>query len=81
MSGGIMEKRNDIGLKLVYVILTAMLTLLLSVFFNKTYNIACEASERGYSNEKNIAVLQQSYKEIDRRLCGIDTKLDTLIAK
>jgi len=81
MNGANMEKRNDVGLKLVHVILTAMITLLLSIFFNKTYNVAEEASRKGYANEKNIAVLQQSYTEIDRRLLGIDIKLDRLIAK
>ena len=75
------ERRQDVGLKMVYVILTAIITLLLSVFFNKTYSLAEEAYEKSYTNQKDVAVLNQCYKDIDRRLIGIDFKIDTVLAK
>lgn len=78
---GLTERRQDIGLKFVYIVLTAIITLLMTVFFNKTYNIADSASVLGNENKKDIAVLQSGYKEIDRRLCSIDIKLDRLLMK
>lgn len=73
------ERRQDIGLKMVYVILTAIITLLLSVFFNKTYDMASAASALAQDNKKDIAVAQQCYKDIDRRLSSIDFKIDKLL--
>ena len=73
------ERRQDIGLKMVYVILTAIITLLLSVFFNKTYTIAEQAIELGHENEKEIAVVQQCIRNIDLILAKMDIKLDTLL--
>ena len=73
------ERRQDVGLKMVYVILTAIITLLMSVFFNKTYSIAVEAVKAGQDNSKDIAVLQQCIKGIDLNLAKIDIKLDTLL--
>ena len=73
------ERRQDVGLKMVYVILTAIITLLLSVFFNKTYDMANSAYGMAQDNKKDIAVTQQCYKDIDRRLASIDFKLDKLI--
>ena len=74
------DRRNDIGLKLVYVILTAIITLLLSVFFNKTYSIAEEARALSNDNKTAIAVNQQCIKSIDLSLTKMDLKLDTLLA-
>jgi len=73
------ERRQDIGLKMVYVILTAIITLLLSAFFNKTYDMAQDAYGMAQENRKNIAVAEQCYKDIDRRLTSIDYKLDKLL--
>ena len=73
------DRRQDIGLKMVYVILTAIITLLMSVFFNKTYSIAIEASKMGTDNSRDIAVLQQCIKTIDLNLAKMDIKLDTLL--
>lgn len=73
------ERRQDIGLKMVYVVLTAIITLLLSVFFNKTYSIAIEANNLGQDNRKDVAVLQQCIKGIDFSLAKMDLKLDTLL--
>ena len=74
------ERRQDIGLKIVYVILTAIITLLMAVFFNKTYSIAESALTLGNENKIDIAVLKQCVKGIDISLTKIDLKLDTLLA-
>lgn len=73
------ERRQDIGLKLIYVILTAVITLLLGMFFNKTYNIAEIALAMSNENKKDVAVLQQCIKGIDLSLIKMDLKLDTLL--
>jgi hypothetical protein len=73
------ERRTDVGLKLIYVILTAIITLMLSVFFNKTYETACAAERLSYENKKDIAVIQQCFTDVERRLTGMDGKLDVLI--
>jgi len=75
------ERRQDIGLKMVYVILTAIITLLLSIFFNKTYTIAEQALTIGNENKKDVAVLQQCIKGIDLSLTKMDLKLDTLLTR
>jgi hypothetical protein len=74
------ERRQDIGLKIVYVILTAIITLLMAVFFNKTYTIAEQALTMSNENKTNIAVLQQCIKSVDLALVKMDIKLDTLLA-
>ena len=74
------DRRQDVGLKLVYVVLTAIITLLLSLFFNKTYNLAETAAAVGSENKKDIAVLQQCIKGIDLSLAKMDIKLDTLLS-
>ena len=74
-----MEKRNDIGLKVGYFILTAVIGIVLSLFFNKTFSIAENAAAMGYENSKDIAILKTEYKNIDIRLVGIDNKLDKLL--
>jgi len=73
------ERRQDIGLKIVYVILTAIITLLMAVFFNKTYNTAEAALALGNENKVNIAVLQQCIKTIDLSLIRMELKIDTLL--
>ena len=73
------ERRQDIGLKFVYVILTATITLLMATFFNKTYTIAEEARVGVSEAKKDIAVLQQCIKGIDSFLAKMDIKLDTLL--
>ena len=73
------ERRNDIGGKLTYVVLTAVITLMLSAFFYKTYGMAEGALEKSNTNERDIAVLKQCTDDIGRRLIGIDSKLDKLL--
>jgi hypothetical protein len=73
------ERRQDIGLKLVYIIATAVITLLMATFFNKTYNVAEQALAMGNENKKDVAVLQQCVKSVDMALTKMDLKLDTLL--
>lgn len=75
------ERRQDIGLKMVYVVLTAIITLLMAVFFNKTYSIAEQALVMGNENKKDIAVVQQWLKTLDLNLIRMDLKLDTIVSK
>jgi len=75
------ERRQDIGLKMVYVILTAIITLLMAIFFNKTYSIADQALAMSNENKKDIAVLAQCIKGIDLSLIRMDLKLDNLLLK
>lgn len=74
------ERRQDIGLKMVYVILTAIITLLMAVFFNKTYSTAEDARAGVAEVKKDVAVLQQCIKGIDLSLVKMDLKLDTLLS-
>jgi len=73
------ERRKDVGLKLIYVILTALITLLLSIFFNKTYDTAVAAMNLGNENKKDIAVIQECIKSVNSNLFKMDGKLDTLL--
>ena len=73
------ERRKDIGLKFVYVVLTAIITLLMSVFFNKTYETAIAAMSLGNENKREIAVMQECIKSVNSNLSKIDYKLDALL--
>jgi hypothetical protein len=74
------ERRQDIGLKFVYSILTAIIVFLMTTHFNKVSAKADNAEIMGYETKKDVAVLQGGYKEIERRLCSIDIKIDKLLA-
>ena len=73
------ERRQDVGLKIVYVVLTAIITLLMATFFSKTYNVAETALAMSNENKRDVAVLQQCIKGIDSSLAKIDFKLDALL--
>ncbi len=73
------ERRQDIGLKLVYVSLTAIITLLLSLFFNKTYAISEQALRMANENSTSIAVVQEWIKSTNITMEKMDLKLDTLV--
>jgi hypothetical protein len=78
-----MERRQDVGLKISFVIFSAIITILLGLFFTKTYESAARACEVGTGNTKDIAVLRSEYNltvaEIYRRINNMDGKLDVLI--
>ena len=75
------DRRQDIGLKMVYGLLCTIITILLMLFFNKTYGLAETAQKLSNENKKDIAVMQQCIKAIDLNLVKIDFKLDTLLEK
>ncbi len=73
------ERRNDIGLKTLYVLLTAIITFLLSITFFETYRKA-DAAVTGVSEiRKDVAVLQSCIKSIDKNYDIINLKLDKLL--
>ncbi len=73
------ERRNDIGLKTLYVLLTAIITFLLSITFFETYRKA-DAAVTGVSEiRKDVAVLQSFVKNMDKNYDIINLKLDKLI--
>lgn len=69
------ERRMDIGGKLVWV----LVGMLLSIFFMRTYDIACAAEKLSYMNKEDIAVLRQTNRETERRLISIESKIDKLL--
>jgi hypothetical protein len=73
------ERRKDVGLKLVYVILTAIITFLMSIIFFKTYEKAEAALTLGNDNKKDIAVMQSCIVSVNSTLMKMDVKLDKLI--
>jgi predicted DNA-binding protein YlxM (UPF0122 family) len=73
------ERRKDVGMKTMYVILTALITLLLSIFFNKTYDQSVSAMTLGNENKKDIAVIQECIKSVNSSLNKMDEKLDLLV--
>lgn len=75
------ERRQDVGLKMVYVILTAIITLLMATFFNKTYNISEAALAMGNDNRKDIAVQKECIETIKLSLIKMDLKLDNILLK
>ncbi len=73
------EGRNDIGLKTLYVLSTAIITFLLSITFFETYRKA-DAAVTGVSEiRKDVAVLQSCIKSIDKNYDIINLKLDKLL--
>lgn len=73
------ERRQDVGLKIIYSLLTGIIAIMLTVFFMKTFTTAEQALAMGNENGKNVAVLQQCIKTIDLYLAKMDMKLDTLL--
>ncbi|MFA5324269.1 MAG: hypothetical protein WC373_16460 [Smithella sp.] len=75
----IKDRRNDVGLKMVYVILTAIITFLMSTVFFETYRKAEAALALSNDNKKDIAVIQNCVSSVDSKLEKMDLKLDKLI--
>lgn len=75
----IKERRNDVGLKMVYVILTAIITFLLSITFFETYRKADAANIGVGEVRKDVAVIQETIKGINKNFEGINGKLDLLL--
>jgi len=73
------ERRQDVGLKFIYGIAGALIMFVLSLFFNHTYGLAVNALNIAQENKTGVAVLNQTYKDIDRRLTSIDYKIDKIL--
>lgn len=74
-----MDRRNDLGHKITFAILIAVVSMFLTIIFMKTYNLAEAANKRSYENDTDIAVLFKSYEMIEQRLELIDIKLDRIL--
>jgi len=79
MEGKAVDRRNDLGLKLVYVILTAIITFLLSIIFFETYRKAETAIVLSNSNKADIMVTQEVNKSINKNLENLNCKVDRLL--
>lgn len=73
------ERRKDVGLKIIYVILTAIITFLMSIVFFETYRKAEGALVLGSENKKDIAVVQETIKSIGKNFDTVNGKLDLLL--
>ena len=73
------DRRQDVGLKLVYSLLTGIIAMMLTVFLMKTFSTAEEARAGVADAKRDIAVLQQCIKGIDVSLVKMDIKLDKIL--
>jgi hypothetical protein len=73
------ERRKDIGMKMIYVILTAIITFLMSAVFFETYRKAEAAIILGNDNKRDIAVMQSCITSVNSTLVKMDVKLDKLV--
>jgi len=73
------ERRRDVGLKIVYVILTAIITFLMAIVFFETYRKAEAALVLSNDNKKDIAVMQTCIASVNSTLTKMDIKLDKLL--
>ena len=67
-----MERRQDLGQKILTGILIGTITIVLFGFFWETFRKADEAIKGVSINTTSIAVLQEQYKGIERRLTNIE---------
>lgn len=73
------ERRNDIGIKIGYFVLTAVISGMLTIFFWKTYSKAEESYSVSNKNALAIAVNQECIRSIRDNLVTMNRKLDVLI--
>ncbi len=73
------ERRKDVGLKMMYIILTAIITFLLSIVFFETYRKAEASLVASNENKKDIAVLKECVSSVNGTLSKMDNKLDALL--
>lgn len=73
-----MERREDIGIKLGFFVLTAVIAGMLSIFFWGTYTRADVACAKSETAQKDVAVVQESIKGIFATLIRMDTKLEKI---
>jgi len=65
------ERRNDLGSKVTYATLTALIGFLLALFLNHTYAMATKGSERSEENSKDIVQLKECIKNTNSQMSEI----------
>lgn len=75
------ERRNDVGQKVLLVVVGAVLSLFLKTTFDQAWTMASQAYEIAHVNKTDIARLQENYSELLRRMTTMDAKLDKALAK
>jgi len=73
-----MERRNDVGVKLGFFVLTAVIAGMLSIFFWGTYTRADVACAKSEVAQKDVAVVQESIRGIYTTLGQMNIKLDRI---
>jgi hypothetical protein len=73
------ERRKDVGLKLVYVVLTALVTFLLSIIFFETYRKAESALNESNILKVRMGVMEECVRSTNGLLTKIDIKVDKLL--
>lgn len=82
------ERRNDVGMKLGLIILTAVISLMLTTFLTATMNEAKAAREKAQTNEtkieRNIECLANLKSQINKMSMvqeKMDDKIDVILRK
>jgi hypothetical protein len=73
------ERRKDVGLKTLYGILTVLIAFVLSIIFFETYRKADAAVTGVAETKKDVAVIQESIKGINKNFDIVNDKLDILV--
>lgn len=73
------ERRKDVGLKVLYGIFFLLISFLLSIIFFETYRKAEASLINSGRNETEIAVLKETNKNINKNLDSMNCKLDMLL--
>ena len=70
------ERRNDVGMKIGYFVLTAIITGMLSIFFWGTYTKAEKACAMGEDNKRDTAVISEKVIAMSDIIKQINYKID-----
>jgi hypothetical protein len=73
------ERRRDVGIKTLYGILTVLIAFVLSIIFFETYRKADAAVTGVAETKKDVAVIQESIKGINKNFDTVNDKLDILV--
>jgi hypothetical protein len=65
------ERRNDLGAKVTYATLTALIGFLLALFLNHTYAMATKGAETSEENSKDIVQLKECVKNTNDKISEI----------
>ena len=65
------ERRNDLGTKISWTILVALIGILLSMFLNFTYGMSKDAMDKSTKNSESIIRLEQCYLNTESKISEI----------